>query len=70
LHEVVGPHVVGPLWPETDARPVFEPQAATFRLLLGHFEPFPAPDASRRVSPIRRSAAPHTKKRLVSSPNT
>ena len=45
VHEVVGPHVVGPLGPETDARPVVEPQAATFRLFLRHFEPFPAPDA-------------------------
>jgi hypothetical protein len=36
--------VVGPLGPETEARPVVEPQTATFRLLQGHFEPFPAPD--------------------------
>jgi hypothetical protein len=49
LHEVLGLHVVGPLGPETDARPVVEPQAATFRLLLGHFEALPGARCDRRA---------------------
>lgn len=44
LHEVVGPDVVGPLGPETHARPVVEPETTPLRLLHWDFQPFPAPD--------------------------
>ena len=40
--EVIGPDVIGPARPQTDAGSVVEPQPAPFRLLL--WEPLPPPD--------------------------
>jgi len=45
LHEVVGPHVIGPLRPQPDARAVVQPKAPALGLFLRHFQPFPPPDA-------------------------
>ena len=45
LDEVVGPDVIGALGSQANARAIVEPEAAPFRLLYRHFEPFPAPDA-------------------------
>src|SRR6185503_16822100 len=45
LHEVVGPHVIGPLRSEPDARAVVEPEPPALGLLLWYFQPFPPPDA-------------------------
>ena len=44
LDEVVGPDVVLPLWPQTDARPVVEPEPCFLRLLLRDLQPLPSPD--------------------------
>lgn len=48
LDEVVGPDMVGPAWPETDAGSVVEPQPPSFRLLLGNLQPL-APPAPLRL---------------------
>ena len=32
--------MIGAFWPETDARPVIQPQPPLFRLLLRYFKPF------------------------------
>ena len=45
LDEVVGPDVVGPAGPETDAGSVIEPEPAPLGLLLGNLQPLPPPDA-------------------------
>ena len=39
LQAVVAPGVVRPLWPQTDARSVVEPEMATFRLFFWTFSP-------------------------------
>ena len=39
LDQVVGPDVVGPAWPETDAGSAVEPEPAPRGLLLGTFSP-------------------------------
>ena len=44
-HEVVGPDMVGPLGPETDARSVVQPQTPTFGLFAGDLQPLTPPDA-------------------------
>jgi len=44
LDEVVGPYVIGILWPQPDAGPVRQPQSPPFRLLTGYFEPLAPPD--------------------------
>lgn len=49
LGEVGGPDMasalrVSALWPQTDARPVAEPEPTLLRLLLRDLEPFPSPD--------------------------
>ena len=44
LDKVIGPDVVGTLWPQTDARSVGEPETAPLRLLPWNFQPFPPPD--------------------------
>ena len=41
LNEVVGPHVIGPLRPQPDARAVVEPETPTFGLLVRDLQPFP-----------------------------
>jgi len=43
--EVVGPDVVRPSRPETDAGPVVEPQPSPLRLLHGNLQPLAPPDA-------------------------
>ena len=43
--EVIGPDVIGPARPQTDAGSVVEPQPAPFRLLLWDLQPLPPPDA-------------------------
>ena len=45
LDEVVGPDVIGPPRSQANTRAIVEPEAAPFRLLCRHFQPFPAPDA-------------------------
>lgn len=44
LDKVVGPDVVRTLRPQTDARPVIEPEAAFLWLLLWDLQPLPPPD--------------------------
>ena len=43
-NEVIGPDMVGPLRPQTDARAVVEPQTTAFRLFAGDFQPLTSPD--------------------------
>ena len=43
--EVIGPDVIGPARPQTDAGSVVGPQPAPFRLLLWELQPLPPPDA-------------------------
>ena len=43
--EVIGPNMVGPAGPETDARSVVEPQSAPLGLLARNLEPLPPPEA-------------------------
>ncbi len=43
--EVIGPDMVRPRRPQTDAGPVVEPQPASLGLLCRHFQPLPSPDA-------------------------
>ncbi len=43
--EVIGPDMVRPRRPQTDAGPVVEPQPASLGLLHRHFQPLPSPDA-------------------------
>ncbi len=43
LDEVVGPDVVRPLRPETDARSVVQPEPALLGLSRGHLQPLPPP---------------------------
>ena len=43
LHEVVGPHVVLPLRPQTHTGAVIEPQSSSPWLLRRHLQPFPPP---------------------------
>lgn len=43
LDEVVGPNVVRPLRPETDARSIIQPESALLRLSRGHLQPLPPP---------------------------
>ena len=45
MDEVIGPDVIGPARPQTDAGSVVEPQPAPFRLLLWDLQPLPPPDA-------------------------
>ena len=42
--EVIGPDMIGPAWPQTDAGSVVEPQPVSLRLLLGDLQPLPSPD--------------------------
>ena len=44
LDEVVGPDVVTVFRPQSDARPVIEPQTAAFGLLLGNLQPLAPPN--------------------------
>jgi hypothetical protein len=44
LEEVVGPHVVGALGSEPDARPVIQPQTSPLRLPGGDLQPLASPD--------------------------
>ena len=44
LYEVIGPYMVPPARPQTDARPVIQPQTAPLRLLQRYFQPL-APHA-------------------------
>jgi hypothetical protein len=41
--KVVAPYMVLSLWPQPYTRSVVEPQSPALGLLMGHFEPFPAP---------------------------
>ena len=43
-YEVVGPHVVRSLGPQTHAGAVIEPQTSSLGLLGRHLQPFPSPD--------------------------
>ena len=43
--EVVGPHMVGAFWPQTDARSVVEPEPPPFGLFCWDFQPLTTPDA-------------------------
>src|SRR5437667_1146247 len=38
-HEVIAPNVVGSLSPQTNTRPIVEPQPAPFWLFLRYFQP-------------------------------
>ena len=44
LDEVIGPDVIGPLGPETDAGAIALPDPAAFRLPSGDLQPFLPPD--------------------------
>ena len=45
FEEIVRPDVIGPLWPQTDAGTVGEPQTPTLGLLVWDFQPLASPDA-------------------------
>jgi hypothetical protein len=44
LDEIIGPDVVGSLWPEPDAGAVIEPETALLWLFPRDFEPLAPPD--------------------------
>ena len=44
MDEVIGPDMIGTLWPETDAGPVIQPQSPLLWLLLRYFKPLTPPD--------------------------
>lgn len=44
LNEVIGPDMVGVLWPQPDAGSVIEPEPPAFGLLLWNLEPLSPPD--------------------------
>lgn len=50
LDEVVGRDMVRPLWPQTDAGPIVEPEPTSPGLLLRNLQPLPPPDA---LHPLR-----------------
>src|SRR5215472_5319862 len=43
-NEVVGPDMVGALWPEADARPVIEPETPALGLFCRDLQSLPPPD--------------------------
>ena len=47
MDEVIGPDMIGTLWPETDAGPVIQPQSPLLWLLLRYFKPLTPPDPLR-----------------------
>jgi hypothetical protein len=44
-HEIISPDVVAVQWPETDTRPVIEPEPSALWLFLRNLQPLLAPDA-------------------------
>ena len=44
MDEVIGPDMIGALWPEADAGPIIQPQPALLWLLLRYFKPLTPPD--------------------------
>lgn len=44
LDKVIGPNMIGMLWPEPDTGPVIQPQPPFVRLLLRYFKPLTSPD--------------------------
>src|SRR5271168_258676 len=44
-HEVVTPHMLGPLWSQPHARSIVQPQPPTGPLFLRYFQPLTTPDA-------------------------
>src|SRR5919107_3311222 len=45
FEEVVGPDVIGSLWPQTDAGAVGQPKTPSLGLLVWDFQPLASPDA-------------------------
>jgi hypothetical protein len=45
FEEIVGPDVIGSLWPQTDAGTVSTPQSPSLRLLVRNFQPLAPPNA-------------------------
>jgi hypothetical protein len=43
-NEVIGPDMVGTLWPQANARPVVEPEPPAFGLFGRDFQPLTSPD--------------------------
>ena len=39
MDEVIGPDMIGELWPEADAGPIIQPKPALLWLLLRYFKP-------------------------------
>ena len=44
MDEVIGPDMIGSLWPEPDSGPVIQPQPTLLWLLLRYFKPLTPPD--------------------------
>jgi len=49
LYEVIGPYMVPPAWPQTNARSVVQPQTAPLRLLQRDFQSLTPPDATHAL---------------------
>src|SRR5664279_671269 len=54
--EIVGPDVIGSLWPQSDTRAVVEQQPPSCLLLLRNLQPFATPDA---LDPVFAHAPSH-----------
>ena len=44
LDKIIGPDVIGPLRPQTDAGPVIQPEPLALRLFTRNLQPLPPPD--------------------------
>ena len=65
LHEVVGPHVIGPFRPQPDARAVVQPQTPTLGLFVRDFQPLPPPDA---VDPLHAHVPAFVEEQAADAP--
>ncbi len=61
-HEVVAPHVIGPLGPQPHARAVIEPEPSPGPLFLRDLQPFATPDALHSIFPHLPACRPQQRR--------